>query len=113
VWQRIQGWNEKLLSMVGKEVMIKAVAQAVPVFAMGCFDITKDLCNQISAMIAKYWWNNQDKDNSMHWVSWERLVMSKKEGGLGFRDLHSFPWLCLLSKDGGYFKNQTLSVQEL
>jgi hypothetical protein len=85
--------------MVGKEVMIKAVAQAVPVFAMGCFDITKDLCNQISAMIAKYWWNNQDKDNSMHWVSWERLVMSKKEGGLGFLDLHSFN-MAMLAKQG-------------
>jgi hypothetical protein len=64
--------------------MIKAVAQAILVFAMCCFDIMKDMCNQISAMIAKYWWNNQDKDNSMHWVCWEILVMSKKEGRFRF-----------------------------
>lgn len=49
--------------------MIKAVAQAIPIFAMGCFDIMKEMCNQISALIAKYWWNNQDKENSMHWVN--------------------------------------------
>jgi hypothetical protein len=90
IWQKIQGWKEKLLSKAGKEIMIKAVAQAIPVFAMGCFDITKEMCNQISTMIAKYWWNNQDKENSIHWVSWERLVASKSDGGLGFRDLHSF-----------------------
>jgi len=47
IWQRIQGWKEKLLSKAGKEIMIKAVAQSIPVFAMGCFDITKKICNQI------------------------------------------------------------------
>jgi hypothetical protein len=69
VWQRIQGWKEKMLSKAGKEILIKAVAQAILVFAMGCFDITKEMCHQISAMIAKYWWNNQDKESIIHWVS--------------------------------------------
>ena len=55
VWKRIQGWKEKMLSRAGKEVLIKAVAQATPTFAMGCFDITKDLCDQISTMICWYW----------------------------------------------------------
>ena len=44
VWQRIQGWKKKLLSNAGKEIMIKAVAQAIPIYAMGCFDITKEVC---------------------------------------------------------------------
>jgi len=55
VWKHILGWKEKMLSRAGKEVLIKAVAQAIPTFAMGCFDITKDLCDQISTMICKYW----------------------------------------------------------
>ena len=37
IWQRIQGWKERLLSRAGKEILIKVVAQAIPVFAMGLF----------------------------------------------------------------------------
>jgi hypothetical protein len=48
VWQRIQGWKEKMLSNAGKKIMIKAVAQAISTYAMGCFDITKEVCDKIS-----------------------------------------------------------------
>jgi hypothetical protein len=57
---------------------------------MACFDLTKSLCDEISSMIGKYWWSNMDKENKIHWVSWENMTKPKKDGGLGFRDLHPF-----------------------
>jgi hypothetical protein len=90
VWKRIQGWKERALSKAGKDVLIKACAQAIPTFAMSCFDLTKTLCDQMSSMICRYWWSHQENENKMHWLSWEKLVKPKKEGGLGFRDLHNF-----------------------
>jgi hypothetical protein len=90
VWKRIQGWKERFLSWAGKEILIKAIAQAIPTFAMGCFDITKTLCDQISAMICRYWWNQQEGKHKIHWLGWEKMIKPKKEGGLGFRDIHGF-----------------------
>ena len=90
VWVRIQGWQEKLLSKAGKEILIKAVAQSIPTYAMSCFDLTKGFCDELSTMIARYWWSQQDKVNKIHWLSWEKLTRSKKSGGLGFRDLYLF-----------------------
>jgi len=43
VISRINGWKEKLLSMGGKEILIKSIAQAIPVYAMVVFKISKKL----------------------------------------------------------------------
>ena len=74
VWKRVQGWKEKLLSKAGKEIFIKAVAQAIPSYAMSCFDLTKNLCDDISRMICRFWWAQQSNEHKMHWLSKETLL---------------------------------------
>jgi len=97
IWKRMQGWNEKFLSWASKEILIKAVAQAIPTFAMGCFDLSKSLCDQIGAMICRFWWNHQEGKHKIHWLSKEQMLKPKEEGGLGFRDIHLFN-LAMLAK---------------
>ena len=45
VWSKLQGWKEKLLSKAGREILLKAVVQAIPIFAMGCFKLPVGLCD--------------------------------------------------------------------
>ena len=99
IWQKIQGWKERMLSKVGKEILVKACAQAIPIFAMSCFDLTKGLCEHINSMISRFWWAQQDKENKIHWLGWDKLTLSKKEGGLGYKDLYAFN-LAMLAKQG-------------
>ncbi|KAL0407261.1 UNVERIFIED_CONTAM: putative mitochondrial protein [Sesamum latifolium] len=96
VWARINGWNAKLLSQAGKEVLIKSVIQAIPTYAMGCFRLPVTLLREIQGMIAKFWWGNRGS-HKIHWLAWHRLCDSKLEGGLGFRRLELFN-LAMLAK---------------
>src|SRR6185503_19619363 len=91
--------RKKLLSKAGKDVLIKAIAQAIPSYAMSCFDLTKTLCDDIGSMICRFLWSNQEKENKLHWLSWERLCSRKEKGGLGYRDLHLFN-LAMLARQG-------------
>jgi hypothetical protein len=45
-----------MFSKAENNVLIKACAQAIPMSAMSCFDITKSMCDQMSAMICRFWW---------------------------------------------------------
>jgi len=68
-------------------VLIKAVIQAIPTYAMGFFKLPLGLCNEIGVMVRKFWWGQQGEKRKIHWLKWEELTKAKREGGLGFRDL--------------------------
>ena len=90
VWRKLQGWEEKLLSQAGREILIKAVAQAIPTYSMNCFKLPIGLCNEIEGLIRKFWWGQRGDRRKIHWVRWEELCKPKSEGGMGFKDLVLF-----------------------
>ncbi|XP_027156321.1 uncharacterized protein LOC113757111 [Coffea eugenioides] len=97
IQHRLQRWKNKLLSAAGKEVMLKAVAYALPTYTMSCFKIPKRMCKDINSIVANYWWGEANGRNKMHWSSWSNISRDRKSGGLGFKDLEAFN-IALLGK---------------
>jgi hypothetical protein len=64
--QRINGWKEKLLSLGGKEILLKAVAQAIPVYAMSIFQLPKGICKGMMDAISQIWWGDDENSKKMH-----------------------------------------------
>ena len=53
--RRLESWKNKLLSSIGKEVMLKAVTMAMPTYMMSCFKLPRKLCKDLSSTVANYW----------------------------------------------------------
>ena len=90
VWKKIQGWEAKLLSQVGREILIKAVAQALPTYNMACFKLPATLCPEIEMMICRFFWGQKGDNRKVHWVKWQDLCKPKSQGGMGFKNLSLF-----------------------
>ena len=52
--KRMVAWNEIFLSAVGKEVLIKSVAQALPVYVMSVFKLPLTLCDDLMKQIRAF-----------------------------------------------------------
>ena len=97
--RKLSGWKEKILSISGKEILIKAVAQAIPMYTMSCFQLPKGLCDEIESMMRRFWWGQRGQEFKVAWVSWRKLCKSKLKGGVGFKNLQAFN-LAMLAKQG-------------
>jgi hypothetical protein len=51
VWKRVQGWLELILLVGEKEVLIKAVMQAIPTYLRSCFKLPRGLGDHINSLI--------------------------------------------------------------
>ncbi|XP_021721994.1 uncharacterized protein LOC110689521 [Chenopodium quinoa] len=60
IWKKLNGWKEKLLSRVGKEVLLKSVIQAIPTYLMGVYKFPAGIINDIHSMMARFLWGNND-----------------------------------------------------
>ena len=99
VWKRVNGWKEQLLSQVGHEILIKAVAQSMPTYTMNCFLLPKKFQMELQGIVRQFWWGQKGEERKINWLAWDKMCMSKSRGGMGFRDLEAFN-LALLAKQG-------------
>jgi hypothetical protein len=70
--KRFMEWNDGLLAQSAKEILIKAVAQAIPTYIMSVFKLPLSLCDDLTKLIRDYWWGVKDGKRKAHWLSWPR-----------------------------------------
>lgn len=90
VRQRTSSWSEKFLSQAGKDILIKFVALSMHVFSMSCFKLSTHIMDEINTILMRFLWRKGDKIKGIPWVAWKKMQFSKKQEGVGFRDLAKF-----------------------
>ena len=54
-----------MLSHVGKEIFIKAMAEAIPMYIMSIFKILNTLYDEMTSMVQNFWWGQMDGKTKM------------------------------------------------
>ncbi|XP_019095594.1 PREDICTED: uncharacterized protein LOC109130474 [Camelina sativa] len=109
VKERTEGWSFKYLSPARKEILIKSVALALPVYSMNCFLLPLSICEEIQSVLATFWWGKEKGRRQLPWVAWDKMTLPKSEGGLGFKELHEFN-RSLLAKQAWRIMNNPQSL---
>lgn len=97
------------MSAARKEVLVKSVAQAVPVYSISCFKLPRGLCEHLNKLIRRFWWGSKNGQRKPHWVSWKEMTQPKGMGGLGFKDFELFN-MAILAKQAWHLVQQPDSL---
>lgn len=54
IWVRLNSWRPNIFSQAGKEILLKAVIQAMPTYFMSCCRIPEGQCQEIEKLMARY-----------------------------------------------------------
>jgi hypothetical protein len=60
---------DRELSTVGKEIMIKSVAQAIPTYIMSVFCLQDGVCKIMEQIIRIFWWGAKNGKRKTHWIA--------------------------------------------
>lgn len=100
VRNRFKSWKQSLLSVAGKEILIKAVIQAIPSFIMSSISIPSSVQNKFSTLIRKFWWGSYEEVSKIHWKDWGTVSLLKELVVLVFRISKLSTWRSQPNKDG-------------
>jgi hypothetical protein len=94
----LAGWCALLLSSGARIILLNAVLDALPTYAMGVVELLPGLLRAINALWRAFLWNVEGRAfGARCLVAWEQVCRPKMEGGLGIRCL-STQNMCLQVK---------------
>lgn len=93
---RLSSWSAKSLSFAGRLLLIKTVISGVSTFWCSSFILPKSCINRINSLCGIFLWNGRIDGHHSAKVSWETVILTKNQGGLGVKDLHSWNLACIL-----------------
>lgn len=93
---KFSSWSVKTLSFSGRLLLIKMVISGITTFWCSAFILPKACIERINSLCGQFLWKGSLEGNSTARVSWETVVLTKRQGGLGVKDLRTWNKACTL-----------------
>ena len=76
--------------------LLKAVLGASPLYNLSIFKVPKSILNSMEAVRSKFYNGMDTSDKKITWAAWNKILASKKNGGLGVSSFHALNRALLL-----------------
>ncbi|GJY78973.1 RNA-directed DNA polymerase, eukaryota [Tanacetum coccineum] len=80
---RLSKWKTKTLSIGGRLTLLKSVLGASPLYCMSIFKAPKGVLKEMESIRNNFFIGADTADKKITWVAWDKVLASKKNGGLG------------------------------
>nr|GFA22905.1 RNA-directed DNA polymerase, eukaryota [Tanacetum cinerariifolium] len=93
---RLSNWKSKTLSIGGRLTLLKSVLGATPLYTMSIYKAPKRVLQMLETIRSKFFYGAGSSEKKITWMAWEKVLASKKHGGLGVASLYALNRALLL-----------------
>lgn len=92
---KFSSWSVKSLSFSGRLLLIKTVIAGINTFWCSAFLLPKACIARINSLCNQFMWKGSLEGHNTARVSWETVVLTKRQGGFGVKDLCTWNKACM------------------
>nr|GEW37042.1 RNA-directed DNA polymerase, eukaryota [Tanacetum cinerariifolium] len=93
---QLSNWKVKNLSIGGRVTLLKWVLSASPLYNMLIYKVPKGVLKEMTAIRSKFFNGADISDRKIMRAAWDKVLASKKNGGLGVLSFHALNHALLL-----------------
>nr|GEV69974.1 RNA-directed DNA polymerase, eukaryota, reverse transcriptase zinc-binding domain protein [Tanacetum cinerariifolium] len=86
---KLSTWKAKTLSVGGRLALLKSVLGAIPTYYMSLFKAPEGIVSHLENMRNTFFLGADIDDRKITWVSWNKVLAHKSQGGLGVTSLYA------------------------
>nr|GEV50141.1 hypothetical protein [Tanacetum cinerariifolium] len=116
---RLSKWKVKTLSIGGRLTLLKYVLGASPIYSMSIFKVPSGIVKTMEAIRSRFFNGMGQEDSKITWIAWNKVLASKKRGGLGVSSFFALNRYLLLkwvwrfiSQDGSLWSRELYLLKD-
>lgn len=111
----------RFLSFGGRLTLIKSIFSNLPIYYLFIFKMPEGVAKEINKIQCSFLWGDSDSERKLRMVCWEKILLRKKMGGLGVKDLKimnealllKWWWRFCFEKDDGFYRRALWTLHNL